>query len=88
MLSEKRTGAKSVTKLFTKKGNVCGFDAIGRGITGWFGKDKLWHVAQTGHSMTEYLTNGTHKLFDTLPQASGYATSLIDQAQTDKLKWW
>lgn len=73
---------------FSKKGNTIGFDAAGRSITGWYGKDKAWHVAQTKEHMAEYLTNGTHKLFDSNAAATAYALTLVDAAKTAELAWW
>lgn len=74
--------------LFTRKGNTAGFDVGGRAVTGWYGKDKLWHVAQIKEVTAEYLTNGTHRLFGSNIDASIYAAGLIDGERTAALKWW
>ncbi len=74
--------------LFTKRGNTAGFDAAGRTVIGWYGKDKRWHVAAVGENNAEYLTNGTHRVFDTLDDASAHAMTLIDPVRTAELRWW
>jgi hypothetical protein len=78
-----------VSKLFTKRGNTVGFDAEGRAVVGWYSsRDKLWHVAQMTEHTSEYLTNGTHRLFCTCEAASAHASTLIDSDRTEKLAWW
>ena len=73
---------------FSAKGNTVGFDSAGRAVIGWRGKDKLWHAAQVGEQMADYLTNGTHKVFDTHDELCSYAMTKIDAEKTRELGWW
>lgn len=73
-----------MSRLFTRRGNVAGFTAEGKSVTGEYrAKVKAWRV------WIGPISNlGECHTFATAADADAFAESQIAPVKTEELKWW
>jgi hypothetical protein len=89
MTRERKETKKKLSNI-SKTGNALGFTAAGETVTGRsLPGRKAWLIGgATAEGLAWPLSDPRRRCFPTAQEAEEYAQTLIDEAATNRLRWW